>query len=292
MYESNQQPLPTGKASEVFAKQLAVLQRQSGNDDQREELQPETVVRWADKQHRPLFAGICRRLLLPGSQIVGRDQLRKLVQLASEGQSCLLCLNHRSNLDVPTLDAMLADLDESALFDRLIWVAGRKLEEDQSLTTQLIKGFNRVLVTPHSWFNAERSEEQTREAKRINMAAERSMLKLRHEGWVFALFPSGTRQRPDDESSKHAIAETDSYLRAFDHMLLCHISGCTLPVSQDHAFIHERPQLDRMVYTFGSVQPTSEWREKMAAKYPKLDHRTASAIGIEEAIEALQHQES
>ncbi len=287
MYESNQQPLPAGTLSEIFSKQLAILQDQFASKPAMQRLNPDNVVRWADKQHRPLFTDICRRLLLPGSQIVGLDQLQKLTQLARDGQSCLLCLNHRSNLDVPTLDAMLTDFDEPALFDRLIWIAGRKLEEDENLTSQLIKGFNRILVTPHSWFNTIHPEEQVAEAKRINMAAERSMLALRHEGWVFSLFPAGTRLRPNDESSKHAIAETDSYLKAFDNLLLCHISGCTLPVSQDHAFVNERPRLDRMVYTFGTVQRTSEWRERTAAKYPHLDHRAASAAGIEAAIEAL-----
>ncbi|MDG2224419.1 MAG: 1-acyl-sn-glycerol-3-phosphate acyltransferase [Rubripirellula sp.] len=275
MYESNRQPLPAGTLSEIFAKQLASLQQQFDSDDSRQMLTPDSVVRWADKQHRPLFTKICRRLLLPDSRIVGLDQLRKLTELAQEGQSCLLCLNHRSNLDVPTLLAMLTDFNATALFDRLIWIAGRKLEEDQNATSQLIKGFNRVLVTPHSWFNATHSKDQIGEAKRINMAAERSMLELRHEGWVFSLFPTGTRLRPNDESSKHAIAETDSYLRAFDNLLLCHISGCTLPVSQDHAFINERPQLDRMVYTFGTVQRTSEWRERMA----RADGRQTPRLG-------------
>jgi len=110
---------------------------------------------------------------------------------------------------------------------------------------------------------------------------------MRRKGWVFALFPSGTRMRPGDESSKEAIAETDSYLRAFDNVVLCHISGCTLPVSKDQDFVHEVPQLDRMVYTFGPVQRTDQWRNEMAERFPDLDHRAASAKGIEEAIEAL-----
>lgn len=286
MYESNQQPLPKGEAFIVFAKQLAELQKEAGGVEPVPPT-PESVVRWGDKQHRPVFTGMCRRLLLPGSKIVGLDNLRELVQRTREGKSCLLCLNHRSNFDVPTLDALLTDHGEAALFDQLIWIAGRKLEEDPGLTNLLVQCFNRVLVTPHTWFGANRTEEQMHEGKLINIAAERAVLQLRNEGWVFALFPSGTRMRPGVESSKHAIAETDSYLRVFDYLLLGHISGCTLPVSQDQNFILETPRLDRMLYTFGKVQRTEQWREQMAERYPELDHRAASAKGIEVEIEAL-----
>lgn len=286
MYESNQTPLPDGAASKVFAKQLAELQQDAGEVNPAP-LTADSVVRWGDKRHRPIFTGMCRRLLLPGSEIRGLDQLRQLVQLADQGESCLLCLNHRSNLDVPTLDALLTDHGAGSLSDQLIWIAGRKLEEESGLTNLLVRCFNRVLVTPHTWFDANRSEEEIHQGKLINVAAERSVLKLRTEGWVFALFPSGTRMRPGDESTKHAIAETDSYLKAFDHLLLCHISGCTLPVSQDHDFVHETPRLDQMVYSFGTVQRTDDWRSRIAEKYPGLDQRAASAQGIEDEIDAL-----
>ncbi len=286
MYETNQQPLPEGEASQVFAESLAEIQ-QVARLAPAPPLSSDSVVRWAETRHRPMFESICRRLLLPGSEVVGLEHLRELVRLANEGQSCLLCLNHCSNLDTPTLATLLTDVGEAELFDRLIWIAGRKLEEDGGLASLLIRGFNRVLLTPHSWFEAERTEAEVKEARRINMAAERAMLKLRRQGWVFALFPSGTRRRPGDESTRQAIAETDSYLRAFDHLLLCHISGCTLPVSRNQGFTHETPQLDRMIYTFGSVQRTLEWREAMAERYPELDQRAASAKGIEAEIDAL-----
>lgn len=285
MYESNQEPLPEGDAAEVFASQLADLQRQASAHDH-EELTPDNVVRWGN-QNRPLVAGLCRRLLLPGSKITGLSNFRQLVRHAKDGHACLLCLNHRSNLDVPTFDTLLTDHGQADLFDSVIWVAGRTLEEDTGVTRMLVQCFNRVIVTPHRWFHSGRNDAQIHEARLINIAAERAISRLRHEGWVCALFPSGTRIRPDDETTKQAIAETDSYLRLFDYLLLCNIDGCTLPVSRDRDFAHEIPKLDRVVFTFGSVHRVQQWRAEMAERFPDEDQRTASALAIREEIEAL-----
>jgi hypothetical protein len=104
---------------------------------------------------------------------------------------------------------------------------------------------------------------------------------------VFALFPSGTRIRTNDESTREAIEQTDSYLRMFDHVLLCNIDGCTMPVRKDCDFTHEMPKLDRMRYTFSAVQTTESWRANAAARHPDLDQREASARVMSEELESL-----
>ncbi len=289
MYEENDKPIPKGDASFVFAKQLAEIKDHAA-DRHAGDLCADNVVRWADTQNQPHFVAMCRRLLLPGSGIVGLQQLRKLVDLARGGSSCLLCLNHRSNLDVPTLDALLEDQSAPDLFERIIWIAGRKLEEDIGMTRLLVQCVNRVIVTPHSWFASPRSEDEIHQARCVNIAAERAVARLRHEGWVFGLFPSGTRIRPDDESTRQAIEQTDGYLRSFEYLLLANIDGCTLPVSKDRDLTHETPRLDRMRYTFGQVQRTEDWRNAAAARYPDLDCRMAAATAIREEIDALAPQ--
>jgi hypothetical protein len=286
VYEENERPLPAGDASFVFAEPLAEIKNHAV-DRPADELSPDNVVRWADTQNQPHFVGMCRRLLLPGSGIVGLPQLRRLVELAGGGSSCLLCLNHRSNFDVPTLDALLEDQSEPELFGRIIWLAGRKLEEDVGMTRLLVQCVNRVIVTPHSWFASPHSEDEIHQARCVNIAAERAVARLRYEGWVFGLFPTGTRIRPDDESTRQAIEQTDSYLRLFDYLLLGNIDGCTLPVSKDRDLTHETPRLDRMLYTFGEVQRTEDWREAAAARFPDLDCRMATATAIREDIDAL-----
>jgi hypothetical protein len=250
------------------------------------EVKPETVLRWAVRENQPYFATICRRLLLPGSRIVGLANLSNVVNLAHAGKPCLLCLKHGSNLDVPTLYALLEDHANPDLFHRIIWIAGRKLEEDVGMTRILVQCFNRVIVTPHTWFALQHSDEALHQGRLVNIAAERAVAQLRYEGWVFALFPTGTRIRPGDESTKQAIEETYSYLRMFQYLVLCNIDGCTMPVSKDRDLTRETPRLDRVIYTFGPVHRTEDWLAEAAARYPNFDQRTASARAITEDIDA------
>ena len=286
MYEENCTPLPHQDASVIFADQLAKMKRQT-NISNVPEITPDSVVRWADSTNEKQFAAICRRLLLPGSRIVGLSHLQQLAKLADDGHSCILCLNHRSNLDVPTLFTLLEDQSDGDAFRRIVWLAGRKLEEDTGLTRMLIQCFNRIIVTPPGWFTAQHTDDEIHQARLINVAAERAMAKLRKQGWILGLFPGATRIRPGVESTEQAIEQTDSFLRMFEYLLLCNIDGCTMPVSSERDFTHETPRLDRMIYTFGPVQPTEQWREKAASRFPDLDQRLATANAIREDIEAL-----
>jgi hypothetical protein len=110
---------------------------------------------------------------------------------------------------------------------------------------------------------------------------------LRHQGWIFALFPTGTRLRVDDDSTQQAIAEIHGYLRLFDYLLLGHVDGCTLPVSKDHDFTHETPNLDRIVYTLGDVQRCDDWLDAAAARFPQLDPRNAAVRAMSDDIASL-----
>lgn len=290
MYEENLTPLPDGDFSKAFADLLTAVER-IGQPSPPERISPANVLQWAKPDIQPYFARICRRLLLPGSGVLGIDRLAELNRLATSGRSCIICLNHRSNLDVPTLYALLEDQARLDLFHRLIWISGRKLEEDVGSTRMLVQAFNRVIVTPRSWMKDNHSDEELREAHQVNIAAHRVIRELRNQGWVFALFPTATRIRPHDESTTHAIEETDSYLKNFEFMQLGRIDGCTLPVSRDRDLTHEIPALDRMCYTFGQVLRTDEWRASAASRFAELDQRTASARAIIEDIAALSPSE-
>jgi glycerol-3-phosphate O-acyltransferase len=285
MYEENLTPLPKGDFRQVFADVLAKIQLRCQRPHAG--ITHENIVQWASREVQPHLARICRRLLLPGSGINGAASLVDLRNLAMRGHSCILCLNHRSNLDVPTLYALLEDQNLGDVFHRIIWIAGRKLEEDQGATRMLVQGVNRVIVTPKSWMAQEHSADEWHEANQINIAAHRAIHELKHQKWIFALFPTATRIRPHDESTTQAIEETDSYLRTFEFMLLGHIDGCTLPVSRDSDLTHETPVLDRVRYTFGRILRTEEWRENVAKRYPQLDPRGAAAQGIVEDIALL-----
>ena len=291
MYEDNLKPLPPGDASQVFAELLASLRSdpQSTTDPT---ITPDTVDHWANPQVQAMVGQACRRLLLPGSGIVGLENLSELIQHVRDGDACLICLNHRSNLDVPTLYALLADQQRLDLFDPIVWIAGRKLQEDAGLTPVLVEGFNRIVVTPKSWLNREHSAQELRQARRVNWAAHRAIHNLRHRKWVFGLFPAGTRARPDDESTTQALEETDSFIKYCEFMLPAFIDGCTLPVTHNHDLTHETPQLDRMRYLFGQVVRTDSWRASATRRFPQLPQRAASARAIMDDINALRPGDS
>ena len=134
MYEDNHEPLPPGDVMAVFGKVFAEMQNHAVIAPARK-ISVENVVQWADKATQPYFAKISRRLLLPGSEIRGFENLEKLSELAREGKQCLICLVHRSNFDVPTLCALLEDQAQLEPFHRIIWIAGRKLCEDTGATS-------------------------------------------------------------------------------------------------------------------------------------------------------------
>jgi glycerol-3-phosphate O-acyltransferase len=286
MYEENLKPLSKDDFAKVFADLLATIER-SAQATPPEKITPAKVVQWAKTDVQPYFARICRHLLLPGSGILGTENLAELTSLALNGSSCILCLNHRSNLDVPTLYALLEDQTRLDIFHHIVWIAGRKLDKDVGSTRLLVQGFNRVIVTPRSWMKDDHSDEELHEAHQINIAAHRAIHELRNQGWVFALFPTATRIRPRNESTTHAIEETDSHVKNFAFMLLGCIDGCTLPVSRNQDLTHEIPTRDRMRYTFGQVLRTDEWRANALRRFAEFDQRTASALAIIEDIAAI-----
>lgn len=278
--------MPPGEAAAVFRDALAEIERLASADDcgaaagQSAVLEPHRAA-------QPRFAAICRRLLLPGSGITGFEHLAALARRAEQGASCLLCLNHRSTLDVPTLYALVEDQADLDVFHRIVWIAGRKLDRDRGATPALAHCFRRIAVAPKRELLAMSCEDERREGRLMNLRAYRAMRELRRQGWVLALFPAGTRLRPGDESTAQAIEETDSYLRRCKYLALGHIDGCTLPVTRNHDLTHETPRLDRVVYTFSPVLDAARWRSAAAARYPTLDQREASRRAIMEDIAAL-----
>ncbi len=287
MYEENLKPLLPGDATQAFASILAELQ--GILDVVPEPVSHEKVLFWADRKIQTYLFRISRRLLLPGSGIRGIESLQKSIDLVTPGRSCGLFLNHRSNLDVPTLGALLHDVDRQDLFDKIIWVAGRKLQEDPGLTGLLFQAFNRVIVTPRSWNMVEHTDAERREGNLINIAAHRVIHELRDRGWMFALFPTGTRMRPGDKSTMQAIPEIDSFIKSFEFLTPGHMEGCTMPVTREQDLTHETPRLNRVCFTFGQVVETKVWRCRAQQRFPRLTQRQASAQAIMEDISNLGH---
>lgn len=235
------------------------------------EITAENVFQPALKINRPFFAEICSKLMQPGSDIVGIEHLLQLAGLAKNGESCLICAQHVSNFDVPNLYTLMNRVGKNALdcFDRMIFIAGRKLNEDSKVVKMLTEMFNRVILSPKSYLDSLTPEEadKRKTAKKINIAAQRKLRQLRREGHIVLLYPTGTRTRSDIPETARALEETGAYLRMFDNLCFMNVSGNTLPPSLSNQLATEFPHYDVVKFIVGPVIKTETWLQSANAGF-------------------------
>ena len=147
-------------------------------------------------------------------------------------------------MDLPAFVYLLENCNEPCgkdLADRIVAIAGMKLNEANPLVRCLSESYTRVVIYPtrsisdlasKNMTEEERIEEEKR-ARKINFAAMRAMDSCKKKGLVILLFPSGTRYRPGQPETKKGLREIDSYLRLFDVMLLVGIQGNALRINPD-----------------------------------------------------------
>jgi glycerol-3-phosphate O-acyltransferase len=226
---------------------------------------PEIVFQVAQTQNRERFAAIIEDLLLPASGVEGVENLRGLHALAAQGHPALVLSAHVSNLDVPALYTLLKHRGEAALFEDIIFIAGRKLTEGCKSIKSMAEMFSRVVISAKS---SGMSEQEVSVAMAINKAAQRKIAELQGRGKVFLLYPTGTRSRPGVPRTHHGLREIYNYLRKFEYCVCCGIRGNILPPRDDVDMIDEFPRRDAVVYTFGEVRNIEAWLAELARRQP------------------------
>ena len=226
---------------------------------------PEIVFQVAQTQNRDRFAAIIEDLLLPGSGVEGLENLRSLHALAARGRPALVLSAHVSNLDVPALYTLLKRRGEEALFEDIIFIAGRKLTEGCKSIKSMAEMFSRVVISAKS---PRMSDQEISGALAINKAAQRKIAELQGQGKVFLLYPTGTRSRPDVPRTHRGLREVYNYLRKFEYCVVCGIRGNILPPRDDVDMIDEFPRRDRVVYSFGEVRNIADWLADLARRQP------------------------
>ena len=193
------------KTKEFFDYAKKMMQNSKMNEDT--VITPENIYQQAYTKNRPMLLEIMRMGHLPGSTILGMDNVRKLGQLAKEGKSCLILSEHLSNMDVPSMFTRFEDCgDEEVkdLFDKLVFVAGVKLNQTP-LVKLYTEMFTRIVIYPVRGLNKIAQDESKKEeyelAKKINMRATRKIMELKNKGSIFVLYPAGTRYREWEPSS-------------------------------------------------------------------------------------------
>ena len=247
---------------------------------------PETVFQVGQTQNRERFSAIIEELLLPGSDVVGLENLQRLHALASQGKPALILSAHVSNLDVPALFTLLKHRGETALFEDIIFIAGRKLTEGCKWIKSMAEVFSRVVISAKS---ANMSDQEISVAMAINKAAQRKIAELQGQGKVFLLYPTGTRSRAAVPRTHHGLREIYNYLRKFEYCVVCGIRGNILPARDDVDMIDEYPRRDQIVFTFGEVRNLAQWLDEITRRRPEdlVDRKQFIVDAIMDEIYAL-----
>jgi glycerol-3-phosphate O-acyltransferase len=240
----------------------------------------------------PLLDRISDTLLLPGSGIGGFENLDDAYAKAASGKSCLLLLEHYSNMDLPVFSYLLRKEGErgKAVAGALVAIAGMKLSEENPAVAAFTAAFTRLVIYPSRslmGLDEVKDRDEIIRSNAINRAAMKSLLDVKNQGKLILVFPSGTRYRPWDPSTKRGVREIDSYIKSFDYMCPVAINGEVLHVRQGD-MMDDFVSSDVVRMTAGPVLACSSFREKARAEAAGAeDKKQAVADAIMRMLEEI-----
>jgi glycerol-3-phosphate O-acyltransferase len=229
------------------------------------EITPDNVYQEAHKENRELLLEIVKKCHLPGSNILGVENVIELNELAKQGKACLILSEHTSNLDVPSLFARFYDHENETLketFERFIFIAGTKLNA-LPMVKLFTEMFSRVVVYAIRSLNEMKNDEEMKDevelANKINLKSTRKIGELRNQGYIFFLYASGTRYRPWAPETKKGITAIQSYLNSFDYFCCVSVNGNNMPPEEHEDMTKETIQDDVIIFNFGKVMDSREY---------------------------------
>jgi glycerol-3-phosphate O-acyltransferase len=245
----------------------------------------------------PYIDRIIDALILPGSGIMGMEHLSALLDKAREGKSCLLLLEHYSNLDLPLFSYLLRRDSERGreVAAALVAIAGVKLNEASPTVAAFTGAYTRLVIYPSRSLQGLDSEKDRDELVRINAinhAAMKALLDIKKKGKLVLVFPSGTRYRPWDPGTKRGVREIDSYIKSFDYMCLVAINGEVLHIRRGDAASSEDMMDDyvsegQVRFTAGPVLSCTEFRNAARADEIVEDKKQAGVDAIMDQLEVM-----
>ena len=227
----------------------------------------QNVYQEGNRTNWPLLQRIVHDVLLPGSTILGLDNLSELNDLARRKKACLILMEHYSNFDIPCLYELLDRSEEGKkIAEDIVSIAGVKLNEESPLVLAFTEIFTRVVLFPSRSMEGlkdpkARKEAEKRRAK-LNIAAMKALMKLRKEGKLILVFPTGTRYRSWDPSTGRGLKEIDTYLKFYQYMVTVSINGNCLLLNPNGKMDEDFPRRDVMIYTVSPVIKCSEFRRE------------------------------
>ena len=128
------------------------------------------------------------------------------------------------------------------------------------------------------------SSDLSEKRKHINMAALKTLFRLRKSGRIILVFPAGTRYRPWEPESKRGLKDIYSYLKSYKNMVLIAINGNVL-IPQKKSMTEDLVAHDIMFYTVSRVYDCREFREK--AREMALEGSDLRRFAVDRVMEEL-----
>ena len=236
-------------------------------------LTPDNVYQEKHEANRELVYPLIRQLLTDDSGIEGLENLVELGELSRQGHACLILSEHLGNFDVPTFWTLMrsAGPAHEELFDRIVFIAGRKLNEESAVVKLFTEMFTRIVISPKTFYeNLPAGEEKERlaaEAQAINIAAYRKIRELKAQKRMLLVYPTGTRFRPWEPATGRGLREVEAYLRSFEYFIVAASQGNLMPPEKDVVMADETPKPGRVVLRFGAVRACAGFRREAIAEY-------------------------
>ncbi|MCQ2597773.1 MAG: 1-acyl-sn-glycerol-3-phosphate acyltransferase [Treponema sp.] len=265
------------------------------------------VYEEANPKSRAYMDTMLNQIMKPDSGLKGIENFKAFYDsVVNEGKTGLILMEHYANTDLPTIIALLNKHGEEWSKDfanRIVAVAGMKLNEENPAVRAFAEGFTRVVIYPTRSLDAvnakeiseEEKQEEEKRARKINFAAMRAMDECKKRGQIILVFPSGTRFRPDRPETKRGLREIDSYLRLFDNMLLVSINGNCLRIdpANPNDMLADIVVEDTLILTASPVIPCKKFRQGILDALPadEPDPKQKTVDRVMEILEEMHDAE-
>ena len=228
----------------------------------------ENVYQEGNEDILPFLDKMVEHLILPGSGLDGLSNLEGLLEKAESGKSCLLLPEHYSNLDLSLFSYLVRKAGGRGedISRALVSIAGMKLNEDNPVVSAFASAYTRIVIYPsRSQQNTEKNKANVVRGSAINRAALKVLTEIKDKGRLILIFPSGTRYRPWDPSTKRGVREIYSYMKSFDYMCLVAINGEVLHVREGD-MLEDTVSKDVVRITAGPILSCQEFIDEVKAK--------------------------
>ncbi len=232
------------------------------------------VYQESNKETRKLIDEMLNDGLIEGSHLEGLENFEAFYNALLDGKRGLLLVEHFSNMDLPALCYLLERCGKpfgKDLSERIVAMAGMKLNEANPMVKAWAEAFTRIVIYPsRSLASISDPEERALEeakSRKINTASMHALTECRRNGKPILVFPSGTRYRPGKPETRKGLREIDSYLRMFDVMLLVTINGNCLRIDPDNVenMLADLMVEDTVIMTASPLIDCKEYRKDALA---------------------------